>query len=160
MPLYKDDPTLQRPFERCIYPAVTYNLGPRTVCERHFDSANLAFGWCAVTALGQFDSQKGGHLILWELGLVIEFPAGSTIFLPSAVVSHSNVPVAQAETRYSFTQYAAGGLFQWVESGFQTLKSQKKSLSTEQRMDFENKRKERWNMGLGLFRCPGSTKLP
>lgn len=118
----------------------------------------MAFGWCAVTALGQFDSQKGGHLILWELGLVIEFPAGSTIFLPSAVVSHSNVPVAQDETRYSFTQYAAGGLFQWVESGFQTLKSQKKSLPSEQRMDFENKNKERWNMGLGLFRS--SNKLP
>ena len=119
----------------------------------------MAFGWCAVTALGTFDSEKGGHLILWELGLVIEFPAGSTIFLPSAVVSHSNVPIAQDEIRYSFTQYAAGALFQWVESGFQTLKDQKKSLSAAQRKDLEDKNKERWNMGLGLFRLPGSVEV-
>jgi hypothetical protein len=160
MPLYKADPSLERPFQRSVFAAVTYNLGPQTVCERHFDSANLAFGWCAVTALGRFDSEKGGHLILWELGLVVEFPAGSTIFLPSAVVSHSNVPIAQGETRYSFTQYAAGALFQWVESGFQMLKTQKKSLSTAQRMDLENKNKDRWNMGLGLFRRPGIVELP
>lgn len=129
MPLYTADDTLQRPFEHSVFPAVTYNLGPQTVCERHFDFANLAFGWCAVAAIGRFNSEKGGHLILWELGLVIEFPAGSTIFLPSAVVSHSNVPISQHETRCSFTQYAAGALFQWVESGFQTLKNQKKLLS-------------------------------
>jgi hypothetical protein len=159
MPLYEGDSTLQRPFDRSIFPAVTYNLGPQTVCDRHFDSANLAFGWCSVTALGRFDSEKGGHLILWELGLVIEFPAGSTIFLPSAVVSHSNVPIAQDEIRYSFTQYAAGALFQWVESGFQLLKDLKKSLSTSQQKDFENRNKERWSIGLGLFRRSGSNEL-
>ena len=98
--------------------------------------------------------------MLRELGLVIEYPAGSTIVLPSAVVSHSNVPIAQDETRYSFTQYAAGALFQWVESGFQTLKNQKKSLSTTQRKDLEDKGKGRWDMGLGLFRRPGIIGLP
>jgi hypothetical protein len=150
-PLYDDDDALQRPFNCSIYPAVAYNLGPQTVCKRHFDFANLAFGWCAVTAVGRFDAEKGGHLILWELGLVVEFPPGSTIFLPSAVVSHSNVPISQHETRCSFTQYAAGALFQWVESGFQTLKNWKKSLSTTQRIQFDEENKERWNMGVGLF---------
>ena len=35
MPLYKADDTLQWPFKRSVFPAVTYNLGPQTVCERH-----------------------------------------------------------------------------------------------------------------------------
>ncbi|KAF7975994.1 hypothetical protein HWV62_8158 [Athelia sp. TMB] len=34
---------------------------------------------------------------------------------------HGNTPVADNETRVGFTQYAAGGLFRWVENGFQTV---------------------------------------
>ena len=33
-----------------VWPAATFNLGPQTMTYEHRDSANLAFGWCAVTA--------------------------------------------------------------------------------------------------------------
>ena len=107
--LHTHDCSLKHIFPTSAFAASTYNLGPRTVCFKHTDFANLPFGMCAVTALGDFDPKKGGHLILWECGLIIEFPPGSTILLPSATISHSNVTVDRDERRYSFTQYTAGG---------------------------------------------------
>ncbi|KAL0568670.1 hypothetical protein V5O48_013311 [Marasmius crinis-equi] len=114
-------------FDRSVFAAATVNFGPRTCTFKHRDVQNAPFGWCAVTALGQFDSSLGGHLVLWDLGLVLEFPPGSTILLPSATIAHSNVPVAQHETRTSFTQYSAGALFRWVESGGRELEQMKKA---------------------------------
>jgi len=59
------------------------------------DFGNLPYGWCAITSLGPFDPKRGGHLVLWDLQLVIEFPPGSTILIPSAVLQHSNIPIHQ-----------------------------------------------------------------
>lgn len=55
--------------------------------------------------------------------MVVEFPSGSTILLPSASIFHGNTPIQPGETRYSFTQYCAGGLLRWVDYGFQSVKS-------------------------------------
>ncbi|KAF8202577.1 hypothetical protein K438DRAFT_2102006, partial [Mycena galopus ATCC 62051] len=111
---------LSRPFHNGIWSACTFNLGPRTCTLGHRDFANLAFGWCAITALGNFDFTRGGHLILWDCKLILKFPPGATILIPSASIFHSNIPIAEGERRYSFTQYTAGGLFRWVEHEFQT----------------------------------------
>ncbi len=70
----------------CIFAAVTFNFSPQTCTFRHTDSANLPFGWCAITALGRFDPRFGGHLVLWDLKLVLDFPPGSTILIPSAIL--------------------------------------------------------------------------
>ncbi|KAF9546877.1 hypothetical protein CPC08DRAFT_769561 [Agrocybe pediades] len=80
--LYTHNPSLKHTFKNSVFAATTYNFGPQTVCFKHMDRANLPFGWCSITALGSFDHTKGGHLILWECGLVIEFPAGSTVLFP------------------------------------------------------------------------------
>ena len=117
--LHKQHPHLRRLFPSSVFAAASFNFGPRTACYRHKDSANLPFGLCAVTALGSFDPTQGGHLVLWDCHLVIEFPAGSTILLPSSVIAHGNTPIQTGETRYSFAQYTAGGLFRWVEHDFQ-----------------------------------------
>ncbi|KAJ7791295.1 hypothetical protein B0H14DRAFT_3094503 [Mycena olivaceomarginata] len=53
----------------------------------------------------------------YAITLVIRFPPGATILIPSAIIRHSNVPVASHERRYSFTQYTAGGLFRWIGNG-------------------------------------------
>ena len=130
--LHTHDQSFKRIFPTSVFASTTYNFGPRTVCFKHADFANLPFGMCVVTAFGDFDPKKGGHLILWECGLVIEFPPGSTILLPSATISHSNVTVGRNERRYSFTQYTAGGLFHWVENGFQKSAEFRASLSPEE----------------------------
>ncbi|KAJ6567614.1 hypothetical protein DFH09DRAFT_1314133 [Mycena vulgaris] len=91
---YLHYPRLCCPFLNGIWSAMTFNLGPRMCARGHHDFANLAYGWCAITALGNFDYTKG-----------------TTILIPSAAIFHSNIPVAEGEHRYLFTQYTAGGLF-------------------------------------------------
>ena len=61
--------------------------------------------------------------MLWDIEKVIEFPAGSTIFIPSALVLHSNTPTSPGERRQSFTQYTAGGIFRFIACGFRTKAS-------------------------------------
>ncbi|KAF7342991.1 hypothetical protein MVEN_01729200 [Mycena venus] len=63
---------------------------------------------------------RGGHLILWDLKLIIRFPLGSTVLTPSTLICHSNVPIAVDKFRVSFTQYTASGLFRWIQNGFKT----------------------------------------
>lgn len=140
---------------RRIFPTVftcsTFNFGPNTISYRHTDPGNLPFGWCAITALGPFNYKLGGHLVLWDLKLVIEFPPGSTILIPSAVLNHSNTLVKRGERRYSFTQYTAGGLFRWVDHGFQKEEGYWGGLSAKEKLEEERVKKGRWAMGLRLF---------
>ncbi|KAG6849243.1 hypothetical protein H0H93_010125 [Arthromyces matolae] len=143
-------PHLRRIFPRSIFPSATFNFGPNVWTYRHRDVMNCPFGWCAVQALGHFDAKKGGHLILWDLGLVVEFPAGSLILLPSACFSHSNVPVQSGDVRASFTQYCGGGLFRYVDHGFRTEKKHRADDLADYEKFCETK-PDRWKMGLGLF---------
>ena len=114
-------PELSYPlFPKSIMPTVAFNLGERVATKIHVDAMNCPFGWCIVTALGDFNSNQGGHLILWELGLVLEFPAGASICLPSAIITHSNIPTHESDRRMSFTQYCPGEIFRYIENGFRT----------------------------------------
>jgi hypothetical protein len=147
-------PELVRPFKNSIFAAATVNFGPQTVCLNHRDTANLPFGWCAISALGKFNSKRGGHLVLWDLKLVIEFPPGITIIIPSAVCKHSNTVISPNETRYSFTQYSAGGIFRWVEHGFQLDEKFYAELdkgSEQEKRAEAVERQSRWKRGLAMF---------
>ena len=75
---------------------------------------------CAIQSLGNFDHTKGGHLILWQLNIMLEFPPGFLALIPSATITHSNSPVSEHETRLSFTQFCPGGLLRYVDSDFRT----------------------------------------
>lgn len=149
--LLDHDSNLERNFKNSVFAACAWNFGPKTVCYPHKDHANVPYGWCAITALGQFDPKKGGHLVLWDLGLVIEFPAGSTILVPSSVIEHSNTRIQPGEKRLSFTQYTAGATFQWVDHGFQKVDDYFNSLSDEERVTEAVRKSERLSMGLDLL---------
>ncbi|KAJ7813184.1 hypothetical protein B0H13DRAFT_2382733 [Mycena leptocephala] len=41
-----------------------------------------AWGWTAFTSLGTYNPDYGGHMILWDLRLLICFPPGTTILIP------------------------------------------------------------------------------
>lgn len=142
-------PHLQRGrnFKTSVFPAATFNLGPQTVTLEHLDSSNLSYGWCPITALGNYDPRTGGHLVLADLKLVIEFPPGSTALIPSSILRHGNTPIQSHETRMSFTQYASGGLFRWVQSGF----CSQSGLSKEVKQDMLDKAPSRFENGLELF---------
>jgi hypothetical protein len=148
--LYAKLPHLRRNFERSIFPAAAINFGPQVCTYGHKDVQNCPFGWCVIQALGSFDPTAGGHIILWELGLIIEFPPNSTIFIPSAMVTHSNCPTGKDETRVSFTQYCAGGLLTYVDNGFRT----EKEFRVEDPTGFQAMCKAkvlRWGEGLRLL---------
>ncbi|KAJ6555623.1 hypothetical protein DFH09DRAFT_1318031 [Mycena vulgaris] len=138
-------------FPGSVFAACTFNFGPRAVCAPHLDFANLSWGWCAITALGDYDPDRGGHLILWDLRLVIRFPPGSTILIPSALIQHSNVPIHAHEHRCSFVRYTAGGLFRWMRNGFKTNEDWEASASREELAVCEAESRTRWERGMSMF---------
>ncbi|PBK61323.1 hypothetical protein ARMSODRAFT_855007, partial [Armillaria solidipes] len=120
--LYAELPHLQSNFPRSVFPCAAFNFGGSVWTFKHRDILNCPYGWCAITALGRFDHRRGGHIILWELKLFIQFPHAATIFIPSATITHSNIPPAEGDSRISFTQFFAGGILRWVGNGFRTEK--------------------------------------
>ncbi|KAJ7642974.1 hypothetical protein DFH06DRAFT_999373 [Mycena polygramma] len=148
--LRESHPNLRRPFGCSIFFCAAFNFGRNVWTFKHRDVLNLAFGWCAVQALGRFNPKKGGHLVLWDLKLVIEFPPGALILLPSATVAHSNVPVQDDEERVSFTQFSAGGIFRYVDNGCQTVSE----LAQNNPAEYERlmaAKAGRWEEGLNLL---------
>ncbi|KAK7441365.1 hypothetical protein VKT23_016612 [Stygiomarasmius scandens] len=125
------DPSLQFSFPNSIFACATYNVRPQTISIEHLNHMNYIYGWCSVTSLGHFDYKKGGHFILWDLKVVIEFPPGWTMLIPSVYLRHSNTTISPGETRYSFTQYTAGAIFRYVEDGYQMRSQMNEHLCNE-----------------------------
>ncbi|KZT06953.1 uncharacterized protein LAESUDRAFT_736565 [Laetiporus sulphureus 93-53] len=150
-PLYTKYFELKRNFANSIFAGTTFNFGPATCTVDHRDSANLAFGWCSVTALGDFNPMLDGHLVLWDMKLVIEFPPSSTILIPSAIILHSNVAIGEGESRSSFMQYTAGSLFQWVDLGFQPISVYCEGLNSAEKKAEELQAREHWEIGMDMF---------
>ncbi|KAI0055665.1 hypothetical protein BV25DRAFT_1815289, partial [Artomyces pyxidatus] len=119
-------PSLSKPFRNSVFPTATFNLGPQAVTLPHRDAQNVPYGWCAITALGDYNPELGGHLYLWELKMVVEFPPGSTILVPSALITHGNTPIQPGEVRQSFTQYCSGSLMRWHAYRFRTREALKR----------------------------------
>jgi hypothetical protein len=105
---------------------------------------------CAITAAGKFDHTKGGHLILPDLKIIIEFPSGCTLLLPSAILRHGNTPVRTGETRYSVTQYSAGGIFRWLEYGNRT-EGELRAQDPIRIKEVDAERKGRWAKMVNMF---------
>ncbi|KAJ7676316.1 hypothetical protein B0H14DRAFT_2423560 [Mycena olivaceomarginata] len=143
-------PDLHRPFPKSVFSCAAFNFGPSVWTFKHRDVCNLPFGWCTIQSLGPFDTTKGGHLVLWDLKLVVEFPAGALILLPSATLAHSNTPVEDGEECISFTQFTGGGLFRWIDNGGRT----NKQLAREDPAEYAQlmaKSESHWEEGLSYF---------
>lgn len=126
------------------------NFGASVWTYKHRDVLNVPFGWCSITALGEFKAREGGHLVLWEPRKVIEFPHGSTVHIPSATITHSNVPVPEGALRVSFTQYCPGGLFRWVDNGGR-VQDELKGQDPAEYERLEALKDRRWEFGLSLL---------
>ncbi|KAJ7902515.1 hypothetical protein B0H14DRAFT_2221465, partial [Mycena olivaceomarginata] len=149
--LLQKNPHLRRIFARSPFAAVTANLGPVSVSPPHTDAGNKADGMCLIGALGNFDADKGGHLVCWDYNLIVRFPAGCSILIPSAVVTHSNTPIQDGEDRFSLIQYSAGGLFRWIANGFRSDLAWAASASAAGLARREEDRKSRWRTALKKF---------
>ncbi|KAF7326884.1 hypothetical protein MVEN_02582300 [Mycena venus] len=135
-------PHLARNWERSVFSQAAFNFGPSVWTFKHCDILNVAFGMCAVQALGDFNSRTGGHLILWELKLVIEFPPGAPH--PTPVGHH------HATLIFRWAPYTGGGLFRYVDNGFRTERELAEQDPEEYARVCEQKA-GRWEMGLRLL---------
>lgn len=82
--------------------------------------------------------------MLWNFGLVIQFPPGSTALIPSALICHSNSTIQPGETRFSVVQYASGRVFRWVSNGFITDKGWLEKATAKEREAWKIERAGRW----------------
>jgi hypothetical protein len=138
---------LRRPFLGSPWPTFTLNLGRQVCTIPHRNSGN-GFGIpCAITAMGDFDPDFGGHLILPHLKLIICFPPSTTILIPSALFTHGNVPICEGETRSSFTQYCPGGLLHFVDWGFRHAED----MTEAEEAQFAARNADRVREALGHF---------
>jgi hypothetical protein len=150
-PLLAQKTHLRRNFDKSIFTSAAFNFGPNVCTFSHRDCMNCPFGWCAIQSLGNFDHTLSGHLVIEELKLLIEFPPGCLILLPSAVLTHANTTIQTGEVRASFTQYAAGGLFRYVDNGFQTQDELQASVSEEEFRAKMKRKETRWKQGLEMY---------
>ncbi|KAJ7842053.1 hypothetical protein B0H13DRAFT_1648930 [Mycena leptocephala] len=58
-------------------------------------NANLNFGWCAITAHGDYTKGR----LLWDCQLILEFLPGTTILIPCAALFYFNIPIEQCEQK-------------------------------------------------------------
>ncbi|KAG9015894.1 hypothetical protein FRB90_004263 [Tulasnella sp. 427] len=145
------NPDLRCPSPSLPFSTITVNFGPKTVCRWHRDVFNLVFGWCVIWALGNYDSRYGGHLILWEPRLIIEFAPGDIIFLPSACITHANIPIREGEHRYSVTWYTSGQLFRYQALHLAPSSNEKPTEGSEATDPAEEGKRSRWMEGLDCF---------
>ncbi|KAI0310320.1 hypothetical protein OF83DRAFT_1155560 [Amylostereum chailletii] len=108
-------PSLTMPYINSIFATMTFNLGGNVRTCAHADTENLPTRWCSITALGNFDPKRGGHLVLHTLRMVVEFPPNSVASILSSTVVHSNTAIQPGESRWSITSYTAGALFHHAE---------------------------------------------
>lgn len=145
--LFEHYPELDYNWNNSVFPAASFNFGPNSASYEHNDHGNRAAGWCSIYCDGSFDPRYGGHLILRQFGIVVEFPPGSTVLIPSACITHGNIPVREGETRWSFAQYASGGLFRYVEYGLRSWAN----LSKSEKEKWAERRATRWVEELSLL---------
>jgi hypothetical protein len=134
-----------------VFPCRSFNLGKQTVAHPHLDEKNLAQSWCSITPLGDFDPDFGGHLVLSDFKLIIRFPAGSTVLIPSVLLYHSNTPIQSNETRYSIIQYAAGGLARWVHNGLMSDKGRLAGVSEEGIQSCQAEQESYWKTVVEMY---------
>ncbi|KAK4702036.1 hypothetical protein P7C70_g4190, partial [Phenoliferia sp. Uapishka_3] len=98
-----------------IFTLLTINrskVGPVDVGP-HLDYKNPAGGVCVVIPYGIFDSTRKHWLVLWDLGIIIEVPAGVALAFPSALVLHWNCDLVttagERPTRANSARFEADG---------------------------------------------------
>jgi hypothetical protein len=143
--------TLSPNFPSSVFFSTTFNFGPSAICDFHLDHLNWAAGMCAITSGGTFDFKKGGHLVVKEYKLILEFPPCVTIVLPSALVTHGNLPIGPGEYRVSMTQYSAGGIFRWVDYGFRSSQSYEASRADSRHGTGDSEHQKRWEKNIELL---------
>jgi hypothetical protein len=141
--------------------------GPQTVCRVHTDAANAPWLWCANTAFSDFNPDTGGMFVLPDLKLVICFPPGSLILIPSgkhtctcvilllipipATFRHTNLLILACEDHFLFTQYIVSGFFRHIACRFKMAKQYMAEQGVKRLRDIIGENNVCWMHKLQLF---------
>ncbi|KAJ7186911.1 hypothetical protein C8R46DRAFT_879457 [Mycena filopes] len=109
-------------FPDALYPSASSVFSAATVefsgpHLRATNSRHEPTTWSILIALGHYSATHGGHIILWDLGLIVGFPSGCCILLPTGLIRYSFVKVRANETRHSIVQWAGPGITRWLQNG-------------------------------------------
>ncbi|KAK7022082.1 hypothetical protein R3P38DRAFT_2532923, partial [Favolaschia claudopus] len=138
------DPDAVYPCETSVFSAITLELGgPHRILSPfgphgHFDPST----WCIITSLGIYDFRLGGHIILWDIGWVLQFPPGASILLPPGLVRYSFVKVRPHESRYLLIQFAGSGIRRFFENGERKDEEFAAEATRDEFVEREAKRRE------------------
>src|ERR1700742_2001655 len=87
------------------FSSFTLNVGEHSVCRARVDGQNMACGLCLICPLGTFNPTRSRHLILHDMKLILEIALGSIALIPSALITHENIPIRPEESRQAITAY-------------------------------------------------------
>ncbi|KAJ7820053.1 hypothetical protein B0H13DRAFT_1661105, partial [Mycena leptocephala] len=112
-------PTALYPCDSSVFSAATFEFGGphRRTTSTGAPDRHDAAAWSILTALGKYAYFHGGHVIFWDLGLVVTFPPGASILIPTGIIRYSFVKVRAGEHRYSLLQWAGTGITRWFANG-------------------------------------------
>ncbi|KAJ3804565.1 hypothetical protein F5876DRAFT_53212 [Lentinula aff. lateritia] len=145
-----DNPRIKKMFNSCCYSTCHFNL--HSACtDNHEDNFNILFAMCCAFCVGNFDHTRGGHIIAWDLGVVTEFPPGTAVCLPSAWVTHANIPIASHEHRSSITFFTSSGLARWYQNGYMSDREFQERATSRQLHIWREARSKLWESGLEML---------
>lgn len=84
---------------------------PEKRWEVRFDTLEV------ITVLGRYDSNRRGHVILWDDDSIFPLAPGTTILIPTGTKRVSFLPVAADEKQFLFRQYFHSSILRWIEKG-------------------------------------------
>lgn len=92
------------------------HLSPAPLLEPHRDTNDLAASLCGIYPFGQFDPtvDDSGALLLHEAKVKIILGPGDFCLFPSALITHSNVPLATGHCRGSLVSFTSHSLVNYL----------------------------------------------
>ncbi|KAJ7933049.1 hypothetical protein B0H13DRAFT_1592646 [Mycena leptocephala] len=104
-----------------------------------------------LTALGSYDHTKGGHVIFWDDGDIVEFPVGATLIYPAGTKRISFTAVGKGEHQHFFRQFCHAGVLRWVAKGGRSDDEFDRDASLEDIAAWDQMRRHRGQTSAKLF---------
>ena len=146
--MFERMPDLQRIVSKSVFPTASFDFRNGRPCHASDGQA----GWCSLTAGGDFDPHTGGHLFLPQARLIVEFPPGATVLIPSTLV-YGIVPVPRGQTRYTFAQYTPVDVVRYIDNGYRTRRDVFRETTSDLTRDDASKSLMRLQDDLKLLSC-------
>ncbi|KAJ7061572.1 hypothetical protein C8F01DRAFT_1286320 [Mycena amicta] len=106
----------------------------------------------AVTVLGIWDSEQGGHIMMHHEGRMVQLKNGDTLILPAGAQAYSFVPVGEAEDQFLFCQFFHSSVARWLEKGGMGDTELERKAKVHRNKDCEQ-RLHRWMRAEGARRA-------